>query len=227
MFQWTQLEATTPVVSKFAELALFSVLFTDGMNLSLNRLRKAWRLPGRALLFGLPLTLIGTALLAHTIVGLPWMDSFLLGAVLSPTDPVFASAIVGREEVPERLRLLLNAESGVNDGIVLPIIVIILAWSGMPDVSTAKVLGEVVLGVALGVLVPWVAIRLERISFFSAHAAYEPFWAFSIGLLVYSLCWMTNANEYLAAFIAGVTLASIGPSAEKRFEGSGNTSPNY
>ena len=116
-----------PVVSGLAELALFSVLFTDGMRVGFKDLRRAWRLPGRALLFGLPLTLALTAVFAHYIVGLPWLESFLLGAILAPTDPVFAAAIVGREEVPGRLRHLLNVESGVNDGLALPFVLVLLA----------------------------------------------------------------------------------------------------
>jgi NhaP-type Na+/H+ or K+/H+ antiporter len=64
------------------------------MKVGLSDLRRAWRLPGRALLLGLPLTLLVTALLAHYIAGLPWLQCFLLGAVLAPTDPVFAAAIV-------------------------------------------------------------------------------------------------------------------------------------
>src|SRR5581483_3422581 len=104
------------VMSRFAELALFSVLFTDGMRLGASDLRFTWRLPGRALLFGFPLTLAGNGVLAYYLTGLGWRSAFLLGAVLTPTDPVFAAAIVGRQEVPRRLRHLLNVESGVNDG---------------------------------------------------------------------------------------------------------------
>ena len=108
-----------PVVTTFAELALFTVLFTDGMRTSIRDLAAAWSLPGRALLFGMPLTLLCTAAAAHWVVSIPWPESLLMGAVLSPTDPVFAAAIVGREEVPERLRRLLNVESGLNDGLAL------------------------------------------------------------------------------------------------------------
>lgn len=67
-----------------------------------------------------------TAALAHFVAGLPWLESFLVGAVLAPTDPVFAAAIVGREEVPGRLRHLLNVESGLNDGLALPIVLVLL-----------------------------------------------------------------------------------------------------
>ena len=205
------------VVAVLAELALFSVLFTDGMRVGLRDLAAAWRLPGRALFLGLPLTLGGTALLAHWVAGLPWLEAFLLGAVLSPTDPVFAAAIVGREEVPARLRRLLNVESGLNDGLALPLVVILLAVAGDGKVHLSAIAGEVVLGVALGVLVSWTAIRLERTRFFAAHTTYAPLNAFAIGLLVLALSSMTHANEFLAAFAAGITVATAGPEVREAF----------
>ncbi|MEO7370477.1 MAG: cation:proton antiporter, partial [Ilumatobacteraceae bacterium] len=95
-----RVSAEDEMVSRLAEFALFSILFTDGMRVSLDQLRSAWRLPGRALLFGLPLTLVATAIFGRYLGGLPWAEAFLVGAVLCPTDPVFAAAIVGREEIP-------------------------------------------------------------------------------------------------------------------------------
>ena len=144
-----------PLVETLAELALFAVLFTDGMRVGVRELATAWRLPGRVLLFGMPLTLLLTALLAHFVAGLPWDQSFLLGAILSPTDPVFASALVGREEVPLRLRRLLNVESGLNDGLALPIVVVLLAVASREKVEALTIAGELALGTAIGVLSPW------------------------------------------------------------------------
>ncbi len=211
------LNSDNPVVGALAELALFSILYTDGMRLGAKDLASAWRLPGRALLFGLPLTLVGTALLGHWLVALPWAESFLLGAVLSPTDPVFAAAIVGREEVPARLRQLLNVESGLNDGLALPIVITMLAVVGKEPVNLAHVLAEILLGVMIGVVVPCVAIRLERSRFFSAHVAYQPLNAFAIGLLVYTISSLVHANSFLAAFAAGITVATIGPEVREAF----------
>ncbi|NKZ05471.1 cation:proton antiporter domain-containing protein [Actinomadura latina] len=101
------------IVSRLAELALFAVLFTDGMHAGWQDLRSAWRLPGRALGWGLPLTLGITALFAHYLVGLGWVEALLIAAVLTPTDPVFAAALVGNEKVPPRLRHLLNGTSEI------------------------------------------------------------------------------------------------------------------
>ena len=207
-----------PVVVVLAELALFSVLFTDGMRVGIKDLTSAWKLPGRALFFGLPLTLLGTAALAHWIVELPWLESLLLGAVLSPTDPVFAAAIVGREEVPARLRRLLNVESGLNDGLALPLVIILLAMTGRQEFHLTEVGIEVAAGVVLGILIPWAALKLENVRFFaSPHDTYAPLNAFAIGLLVLSVTSITDANEFLAAFAAGITVATCGPAARAAF----------
>jgi NhaP-type Na+/H+ or K+/H+ antiporter len=214
-----RLRADDPVVATFAELALFSVLFTDGMRTPARELLAAWRLPGQALLIGLPLTLLGNALLGRFVVGLGWPEAFLVGAILSPTDPVFAAAIVGRHEVPLRLRHLLNVESGLNDGLALPIVMGTLAFVGAPSKFHATAtLGEVAGGVALGVAVPWLAIRLEQGPLFKAVGAYEPLMAFAIGMLVYSSSNLLHVNEFLGAFTAGITVATVGPAVRDAFE---------
>lgn len=206
-----QLDSDSPEVSVIAELALFVVLFTDGMRSGWRDLRTAWRLPGRALGWGLPLTLAITALLAHYVVGLGWIESLLVGAILAPTDPVFAAALVGNDRVPARLRHLLNVESGVNDGLALPFVVLFLAISTDVDELHLGELGlELLFGMALGVAVPWVVLRAVRSRAFGAAGVYEPLVPVSIGLLVYALASYTHANLFLAAFAAGITVATFG-----------------
>jgi sodium/hydrogen antiporter len=102
-------------------------LFTDGQRANVPALQDNWRLSGRALGLGMPLTMLGIAVAAHFLAGLDWPNAFLLGAILSPTDPVFAAALVGRPDVPLQLRRLLNVESGLNDGIALPFVLIFIA----------------------------------------------------------------------------------------------------
>jgi sodium/hydrogen antiporter len=207
-----------PLVGTLAELALFAVLFTDGMRVGLSDLRQAWRLPSRALLLGLPLTLLLTALLAHYVAGLPWPAAFLVAAVLAPTDPVFAAAIVGREEVPRKLRHILNVESGVNDGLALPVVLVLLSFAGGTEASGWALTEEIALGLAIGVVVPLVVIMLESLPLLSATRNLEPLVATSIGLLVLALCLATHGNLFLAAFAAGVTVATAGPSLRHEFE---------
>ncbi len=211
-------EAGTGRLNLLAELALFAVLFTDGMRVGLPQLRSAWRLPGRALALGMPLTLVVTALLAHFVAGLGWPESFLVGAVLSPTDPVFAAAIVGRQEIPGRLRHLLNVESGVNDGLALPFVVVLLAVASAEPAHPATLAAELGVGVLIGIGVSYIAIRLERLRIFRASTVYEPLNAFAIGLLVLGLCQALHANLFLGAFSAGVTVATAGEHQRESFE---------
>jgi NhaP-type Na+/H+ or K+/H+ antiporter len=206
-----------PVVGRLAELALFSVLFTDALRVGVSDLVRAWRLPGRALLFGMPLTFAALWLFARALVGLSWGAAALIAAILTPTDPVFAAAIVGREEVPARLRHLLNVESGLNDGLALPVVIVLLARVGREDVHISRVLGELVLGILIGVAVPWIAIALERSRFFAASVEYEPLNAFAIGLIVLASSRLAGANEFLAAFAAGVTIATRSPAMRDAF----------
>jgi sodium/hydrogen antiporter len=208
-----------PVVATLAELALFAVLFTDGMRVGWADLRTAWRLPGRALGWGLPLTLLITALLARYVAGLDWPEALLIGAVLAPTDPVFAAALVGNDRVPGRLRHLLNVESGVNDGLALPFVVILLAVAaGSDDLHLTDLVWELALGLAIGILVPWLAIRLERTRLFAVSPEYLPLNAFAIGLLVLALGKATHGNLFLAAFAAGITVATVGAAQREAFE---------
>jgi NhaP-type Na+/H+ or K+/H+ antiporter len=197
---------------------LFSVLFSDGMRVGWKDLRSTWRAPGRALLLGMPLAFGITAALAHLLVGLPWLESLLLAAVLAPTDPVFASAIVGRSEVPARLRHVLNVESGVNDGLALPVVLVLLSMAGGTDTTGWTLAEELLLGVVIGVAVPWIVLWLERLPFLEATQRMEPLVTVSIGLLVLGIAHSTHANLFLAAFAAGVTVATVSPEFRQEFE---------
>ncbi|SPL98995.1 sodium/hydrogen exchanger [[Actinomadura] parvosata subsp. kistnae] len=207
------------LVATLAELALFTVLFTDGMRVGWAELRSAWRLPGRALGWGLPLTLVITAVGAHYLLGLGWIESLLVGAILAPTDPVFAAALVGNEKVPPRLRQLLNVESGVNDGLALPFVILFLAVAaGSDDLHLGELGLELGLGIVIGVAVPWLAIKLEQTRWFAASTPYEPLNALAIGLLVLAVGKATHGNLFLAAFSAGITVATFGPRQRESFE---------
>ncbi|PSL05348.1 sodium/proton antiporter (CPA1 family) [Haloactinopolyspora alba] len=213
-----ELQPADPLVATLAELALFAVLFTDGMRVGWNDLTSAWRLPGRALGWGMPLTLLITAVLAHFVAGLDWPEALLVGAVLAPTDPVFAAALVGNEKVPQRLRRLLNVESGVNDGLALPFVIVLLEITqDSSDLHLGKLGSELAIGLAIGVGVPWVAIRLERTRWFAAASDYQAINAVAIGLLVFALGEATHGNLFLAAFAAGVTVATIGQREKEAF----------
>ena len=214
---WVQTDPGDALVAAIVELALFSVLFTDGMRMGLNDLRAAWRLPGRALLFGMPLTLGGIALLAHWMTDQSWLEALLVGAILSPTDPVFAAAIVGREEVPARLRHLLNVESGLNDGLAFPLVLIFLGLTSRQPTSLWHLAYQVLAGIALGIVVPWIALEVRRAPLLSVTGIYEPLLPVAVAVVLYAGCKMLDINEFLAAFAAGSTIATLSEEGRKQF----------
>lgn len=215
------------IVAVTADLALFAVLFTDGMHVSFTKLRANWRNPARALGLGMPLAFVGMALITHYLVGLDWTTSFLVGAVLAPTDPVFASAIVGRKEVPARLRELLNVESGINDGLALPVVLILIAAAGPTaagaEASYGSIALELGLGLAFGVLLPLLVNGLVRFRLLGAEPKLQPLLPLATGIVLYAACHLTHANPYLAAFSAGAVLAAISPESKNAFESLGES----
>ncbi|AGZ52131.1 cation:proton antiporter [Mycobacterium kansasii] len=215
---WDKIGPNDPLVATLADVALFTVLFTDGQRANLQELRENWSLSGRALGMGMPLTMIGIAVPAHFLAGLNWPTAFLVGAILSPTDPVFAAAIVGRSDIPQRLRRLLNVESGLNDGLALPFVMIFLATAQGAGSELVKVGIELVLGLALGVGVAAGAALAWRTKILTAEPHLQPLGPLAIAVVVYAGCHLMHANPYLAAFAAGSTLATLDHVAAEEFQ---------
>jgi NhaP-type Na+/H+ or K+/H+ antiporter len=213
-----QVTANGPVVRTLADLALFAVLFVDGGRISLRALRAEWKLSGRALGLGMPLALVLVAVAAHYLIGLDWTTSLLVGAILAPTDPVFSSTIVSRDEVPLRLRRLLNVESGVNDGLALPFVLVFLATATGADAALPTIALELVAGIVLGIMLPLVVTALFRLPLLGAEPKLQPLGPLALAITLYALCHITHANAYLAAFGAGMTLATVAPTAAHAFE---------
>ena len=207
-----------PIVALLADIALFTVLFTDGQRANVAALKANRQLSWRALGVGMPLTILGIAVSAHVLVGVGWATAFLIGAILSPTDPVFASALVGRADIPLRLRRLLNVESGLNDGIALPFVLIFIATARHEGPGLATVFGELVLGLLIGVAVTALVTLAWRSKILTAEPRLQPLGPVAIAVVVYASCHLTLANPYLAAFAAGSTLATLDHVAAERFE---------
>ena len=218
---WVSLSVTDDIVRRLADWALVTILFSDALHVKWTDLKGTWMLSGRALLLGLPLTLLGIALAGRLMIGLTWHEALLLGAILSPTDPVFASAIVGREEIPARLRLLLNVESGLNDGLALPLVILLMGVTVGQDADIWTQVREVLGGVAFGVAVALGAGLLRRLRISRVSELAAPLHALAVLLITYAAGTALHLNPYLAAFSAGLTLAWVCPPAADDFGGLG------
>src|SRR5256714_15364351 len=107
-------------VASLALVALIVILFRDGLEVEAEMLQTAWHLPLRKLVLAMPITAGIVACATKLLTDLSWTESFLVGALLSPTDPVLSSNVVTNPRVPRRIRHSLNLESGLNDGLALP-----------------------------------------------------------------------------------------------------------
>jgi sodium/hydrogen antiporter len=212
-----QLLPSDPTISQFVEITLVTVLFTDGLEIDLHKFRSVWKLAGRALFLGLPLTLAIMAGIAHLMTGIAWSQALLLGAVLSPTDPVFASALVHQPAVPKKLKRLLNIESGLNDGLALPIILTFLALLNKEIFKPLTWIGELALGIAIGISVTWIVLKIKPQIKENIAKIYEPILAIAAGLLVYALAKQFHGNSFLASFAAGMTMVTMDPEISHEF----------
>jgi NhaP-type Na+/H+ or K+/H+ antiporter len=160
------LDAGSGFVADLATVALIVILFRDGLEVEAEMLQRAWHLPFRKLVLAMPLTAMIVAFATKALTDLGWTESFLLGALLSPTDPVLSSSVVTNPRVPRLVRHSLNLESGMNDGLALPAVLAFTAAlvgsgpDGEPFVWWHFVLQDVSVGAVTGLVVAFAAARL-------------------------------------------------------------------
>ena len=144
-------------LSTLAELTLALVLFTDAANANLGELKHSFRIPQRLLLIGLPLTILlgfGTGVLLFD--GMTLFEIAILATMLAPTDAALGKAVVTNEDVPSNIREGLNVESGLNDGICVPILFVFLALAtnaGVEGGTSMLALKLVAQAIGIGVAV--------------------------------------------------------------------------
>ena len=152
-----QLELDPHLIKVVAEVTLVWVLFADASRVRISDLRADSGRYLRLLGLGLPLTIALGALAAAVVLGVdPWY-ALLVGAALAPTDAALGSAVMSDRRVPRRDRQTLNVESGLNDGIATPVVLLALAGiavaAGLDHESTGHALVGLLLGVVVGLVV--------------------------------------------------------------------------
>jgi NhaP-type Na+/H+ or K+/H+ antiporter len=210
------------VVVITVELALVLTLFSDGLFAERELVRHHWRPPARALVIAMPITLVLLALAAKLLFAdLSWAEAFLLGAVLSPTDPVVTSSVVTSRRVPQLVRHTLNLESGLNDGLALPFVLFFLVLSTQSDGAGSEALrlvGEAGFGAAVGIGLALLAGRLlSRLPGGGITHRYEGVYALGIAFAAFGLAEVTWGNGLIAVFVAGIALAIARAEIPKAF----------
>lgn len=213
---WFDLNLDGEIVTVLVEGTLVLVLFTDAARIDLRILRSYAALPARLLSVGLPLTILaGTALAYLLFDSLTLVEAGLVAAILAPTDAALGQAVVSDRRLPARIRQTLNVESGLNDGIMVPVVTVLLALAVAETESTgaggwgAFVAGQVGFGLAAGVIAGglggWLLHR--RASAGEIEAIYRQLAGLSIAVGAYAGAVVVGGNGFIAAFVAGLAFA--------------------
>jgi NhaP-type Na+/H+ or K+/H+ antiporter len=210
---WLQFDATSQFTTILATVALIVILFRDGLEVDGELVQKAWHLPARKLAVGMPITCGIVALATKALTDLSWTESFLVGALLSPTDPVLSSGVVTNPKVPRIIRHSLNLESGLNDGLALaPVLALTMALGHEEGfVWWRFVLEDVTIGFATGAIVGYLAGRLMPRPGSSLQDEIPPhqksLYALGIALLAYGLTVIEpEGNGLIAVFVCAIVL---------------------
>ncbi len=210
-------ELSNNVLHILAEVTLILVLFSDAASIDLAQLRRDHNIPVRALLIGMPLTIVFGGVAAWLLFDSfnPW-EALLLAAILAPTDAALGQAVVSNPVVPVRIRQALNVESGLNDGVALPFVLIFAALAsamyGETDLLQWLAFGatQVILGPLAGIAVGYAGAKFvascHRRQWMSESA--EGMIALSLAFGAFALAEIMHGNGFIAAFVAGLTFGN-------------------
>jgi NhaP-type Na+/H+ or K+/H+ antiporter len=217
---WLDIGLGSEGIRTIAELTLALVLFTDASNANLGVLRRAARLPGRMLLVGLPLTIllgVGVGVLLFPELGL--LQVAILATILAPTDAALGKAVVTNPAVPAPVREGLNVESGLNDGICVPILFVFLALatqSGGEGSTSALALRlvaeEIGIGAVVGIGLAVVGARGLRAAADRGWIAPGP-WAripvIALAFGSFALAQFAGGSGFIASFTGGLVFGGL------------------
>lgn len=204
----------SPVLRAVSFLSLTLVLFTDALGLNLTEIRRHVRLTLLVLGPGTLLSAVLVALMAVFLLGLSWPAAAVLGAALASTDPVLLRGLLRRSDLPAPARLALRLESGLNDIVLLPIVLVAMALQGAHAPGEAVAWPRMGLqlfllgpgaGVAVGLLgVATLDLVRRRIG---VRRDYESLYSLGIAFAAFAAAEAVHGSGFLAAFAAGMTIS--------------------
>ena len=207
------------VLHLIAEIALIVLLFLDASQINLRRLKKQNAWPLRMLLIGLPLSMV-----IGTLVGLlffpewPWALVALVAAVLAPTDAALGEAVVTNKAVPKNERQSLTVESGLNDGLALPVILFFASLMVMKTTSDSNEftwlwygLSQVVIGVSVGVGLGFMSAKMFLYGEANKLTSniYEGIGVLALTGISYLLASLLGGNGFISSFVAGLAFGNL------------------
>ncbi len=231
------LDVDAELMSTLAELTLALVLFTDASNTNLKVLKKSLAIPKRLLLIGLPMTiLLGFGAGYLVFDGLTLIEIAIIATMLAPTDAALGKAVVTNEAVPSNVRESLNVESGLNDGICVPILFIFLALTASAGVeeggsmlAVKLVVQAIGIGAAVGAGLTFLATRL--IPYCTDRGWITKTWQQltipALAVTAFAVAQWLGGSGFIACFVGGLLYDSLAQKHKQKFllaaEGTGDT----
>jgi NhaP-type Na+/H+ or K+/H+ antiporter len=234
---WFDGDVSNTELRVLADLTLALILFIDAANADLAILKRQFRIPSRMLLFGLPgVIFLGTIIAALLFDTLSLFEAAILGTVLAATDAALGKAVVTNKAVPTQIREGLNIESGLNDGLCVPILLVFIALtlgSGTEGGSTMLALKLVTKEIGIGLIV---GLGLTAVGTWALRWCRDKGWVTEIwkqvtvvalAIACFSVAQSLHGSGYIAAFTGGLLFGFMAKEATHRLvlaaEGTGET----
>ncbi|MEN3327159.1 MAG: sodium/hydrogen antiporter [Acidobacteriota bacterium] len=205
----------SPVLRVVATLSLTLVLFTDAVTLNTTEVKRNSGLAFRMLGPGTLVCAALTAVAAWWLLGISPAFATILGAALASTDPVLLRGVLRRRDIPPTARQALQLESGLNDVVLLPIVVIAIALTGPHDFGSGHLtkmgFGLFILGPGAGIAIGLLAVSaLDLIrKRTGVRRDYESLYSLGVAFSAYAAAEALHGSGFLAAFAAGLTIAAL------------------
>jgi NhaP-type Na+/H+ or K+/H+ antiporter len=213
-FGWFDDSVTNRDLRFFADLTLALILFIDAANADLSILKRQLRIPSRMLLFGLPgVIALGTVLAALLFSELTLFEAAILGTMLAATDAALGKAVITNDNVPAKIREGLNFESGMNDGLCVPVLLVFIALaSGTAGEGGSTMLALRLVAQELGVGLV-VGVGLAASGAWLMRKCMERGWITEIwkqvtvvflAIACFTVAQSLHGSGYIAAFVGGI-----------------------
>jgi len=208
-----ELKAGVDLLLPFIELTLSIFLFSDAAKSKLSVLRHSFQYPGLLLFVALPLTLLlGIAVGLFLFAELSLIQAALIAIILTPTDAALSKGLLSSSEVPEKIREGINTESGLNDGLCVPVFLIFILLAKNPEsaITTSHVVSVFSreLGIALLVAITSISIFIPSLNFAMKRHYFaqnsSPFLLLGFAMAVFSVTQYLHGSGFIAVFVAGL-----------------------
>ena len=208
-----ELKAGVDLLLPFIELTLSIFLFSDAAKSKLSVLRHSFQYPGLLLFVALPLTLLlGIAVGLFLFAELSLIQAALIAIILTPTDAALSKGLLSSSEVPEKIREGINTESGLNDGLCVPVFLIFILLAKNPEsaITTSHVVSVFSreLGIALLVAITSISIFIPSLNFAMRRHYFaqntSPFLLLGFAMAVFSVTQYLHGSGFIAVFVAGL-----------------------